>query len=85
MQIVAGQLATLPDFVAFNGGPDQYLTQPIRAQLGERVRFYVVSAGPNHSCAFHVVGQQFDSVYLGAPPGNAIHGVQTFADIPGHG
>ena len=39
---------------------------------GERVRFYVVDAGPTIPCAFHIVDEQFDTVYLGAPPANAI-------------
>ncbi len=78
-------LATLPDYTAFNGLPDQYMKQPIHVPRGERVRFYVVAAGPNHPCAFHVVGQQFDTVYLGAPPENAIHGVQTFGVAAGGG
>jgi nitrite reductase (NO-forming) len=49
------------------------------------VRFYVVAAGPTHPSHFHVVGQQFETVYLGAPPANAIHGVQTFSVPPGGG
>lgn len=71
-------LGTLPDLFAFNGRPDQYQTAPLRVKLGDLVRFYVVNAGPTHPCAFHIVGEQFDTVYLGSPPGNAIHGVQTF-------
>ena len=78
-------LATTPDLVVFNGRPGQYQTAPIRVRRGDRVRFYVVSAGPNHPCNFHVVGEQFDTVYLGAPPGTAIRGVQTFAVAPGGG
>lgn len=89
-------LSTLPDYVAFNGRPSQYQDAPIRVKRGDRVRFYVLAVGPTASCAFHVVGEQFDTVYLGAPPANAIHGVQTFqvpagggmifellADVPG--
>ncbi len=78
-------LSTLPDLFAFNGRPGQYQAAPLRAKRGELVRFYVVNAGPTHPCAFHVVGEQFDTVYLGAPPGNAIHGVQTFAVPAGGG
>ncbi len=78
-------LATLPDLFAFNGRPGQYQKDPIRVQKGDLVRFYVVNAGPTHPCAFHVVGEQFDTVYLGAPPGNAIHGVQTFDVAAGGG
>lgn len=78
-------LSTFPDFVVFNGRPDQYIQEPIRVNVGDRVRFYVVSAGPTHPCNFHVVGEQFERVYLGAPPNSAIEGVQTFAVPPGGG
>src|SRR5688572_29529760 len=46
---------------------------------------YVISAGPTQQCAFHVVGEQFDPVYLGAPPEVPIRGVQTFAVPAGGG
>ena len=75
-------LATLPDYVVFNGRPSQYMTAPIKVRVGDRVRFYVVNAGPTHPCNFHVVGEQFDTVYLGAPPGFPLRGVQTFAVAP---
>jgi nitrite reductase (NO-forming) len=78
-------LSTVPDFVAFNGRPNQYIKEPIRVEIGDRVRFWVVSVGPQHPCNFHVVGEQFDTVYLGAPPGTPIHGVQTWAVPPGGG
>jgi len=78
-------LGTLPDYVAFNGRPGQYQTEPIRVKRGDRVRFYVVDVGPTVPCAFHVVGEQFDTVYIGSPPGNAIHGVQTFNVAAGGG
>ena len=78
-------LNTTPDVVCFNGRPNQYVKEPIRVKVGDRVRFWVVSAGPSHPCNFHVVGEQFDTVYLGAPPGNAIRGVQTFTVPPGGG
>jgi nitrite reductase (NO-forming) len=78
-------LATMPDFVCFNGRPNQYVKDPIRVKVGDRVRFWVVSAGPTHPCNFHVVGDQFDTVYLGAPPSNAIRGVQTWSVPPGGG
>lgn len=78
-------MSALPDHVVFNGRPDQYILEPIRVQRGERVRFYVVSAGPTHSCSFHIVGEQFEKVYLGAPPSSFIEGVQTFAVPAGGG
>ena len=74
----------IPDYVVFNGRPDQYVREPIQVQVGDRVRFYVVSAGPTYGCSFHVVGEQFDEVYLGAPPHNPIVGVQTF-NVPAGG
>ena len=78
-------LSTMPDLVTFNGRPDQYIHEPLQAKVGDRVRFWVVDAGPTHPSHFHVVGEQFDTVYLGAPPGNAIHGVQTWSVPAGGG
>ena len=78
-------LATMPDFVCFNGRPNQYIEEPIRVKRGDRVRFWVVDAGPTHPCQFHVVGEQFDTVYLGAPPGTPLRGVQTFSVPAGGG
>ena len=78
-------LNMLPDIVCFNGRPNQYVKEPIKVKLGDRVRFWLVSAGPSHPCNFHVVGEQFDTVYLGSPPGGAIRGVQTFSVPPGGG
>ena len=76
---------TLPDYVVFNGRPDQYVKEPIRVKVGDRVRFWVIAAGPTHPCNFHVVGEQFDSVWLGAPPDSPLRGVQTFSVPPGGG
>ena len=78
-------LSTSPDYVVFNGRPDQYIREPLRVKVGDRVRFYVVSAGPSHACSFHLVGEQFEKVYLGALPGSAIEGVQMFSVPPGGG
>lgn len=78
-------LATMPDYVAFNGRPSQYIAEPIRVTVGDRVRLYVVNAGPTHPSHFHVVGEQFDTVYLGAPPATPIRGVQTFSVPAGGG
>jgi nitrite reductase (NO-forming) len=51
-----------PDLVTFNGYPSQYSHRPLTAAAGERVRFWVLDAGPNRPSAFHVVGTQFDTV-----------------------
>ncbi len=52
-----------PDSVVFNGYPDQYVERPLHARTGDRVRVWVLDAGPNRATAFHVVGGQFDTVY----------------------
>ena len=78
-------LSTSPDFLSFNGRPMQYIAAPIRVKVGDRVRFWVVNCGPTHPCAFHVVGEQFDTMYLGAPPGSPIRGCQTWDVAAGGG
>jgi|LSQX01.1.fsa_nt_gb nitrite reductase (NO-forming) len=55
--------ARTPDAVVFNGYPGQYARVPLEARTGERVRIWLLNAGPNESLAFHVVGGQFDSVW----------------------
>jgi nitrite reductase (NO-forming) len=52
-----------PDAVVFNGYAGQYAHRPLTASAGERVRFWVLNAGPGRSSAFHVVGTRFDTVY----------------------
>jgi len=52
-----------PDTAVFNGYPNQYDHSPLKAKVGERVRVWVLDAGPSRETAFHVVGTQFDRVY----------------------
>jgi nitrite reductase (NO-forming) len=52
-----------PDLVVFNGYANQYDHAQLAARVGERVRIWVLDAGPNVAGAFHVVGGQFDTVY----------------------
>jgi len=52
-----------PDAVVFNGYANQYDHRPLVAKVGERVRIWVLDAGPNRASSFHVVGGQFDTVY----------------------
>jgi nitrite reductase (NO-forming) len=52
-----------PDAVVFNGYAGQYAARPLPAKVGERVRIWVLDAGPNRPSSFHVVGGQFDTVY----------------------
>lgn len=53
-----------PDRVVFNGVANQYDQEMFQARVGERVRFWVLDAGPNRPSAFHIVGGQFDTVYF---------------------
>ena len=55
--------AERPDAVVFNGYANQYDHRPLRARVGERVRIWVLDAGPNRATSFHVVGGQFDTAY----------------------
>ncbi|GAB3260411.1 multicopper oxidase domain-containing protein [Nocardioides dilutus] len=52
-----------PDLVVFNGYAAQYDHGPLTARVGERVRVWVLDAGPNRPTSFHVVGGQFDTTY----------------------
>lgn len=52
-----------PDRVVFNGVANQYDQERFEARVGERVRFWVLDAGPNVPLAFHIVGGQFDTTW----------------------
>lgn len=53
-----------PTFVVFNGAANQYDQEPLEARVGERVRVWVLDAGPNRPLSFHIVGDQFDTVFV---------------------
>jgi nitrite reductase (NO-forming) len=72
-------------YVVFNGRAFQYKENPLRADVGDRVRFFVVNAGPNLSSEFHVVGAVFDRVYPDGDPSHALAGVQTYGVPAGGG
>jgi nitrite reductase (NO-forming) len=59
----AALAAAHPDAVVFNGYPNQYDHHPLTARPGERVRLWVLDAGPTRALSFHVVGGQFDRVW----------------------
>ncbi len=54
--------APAPDYVVFNGVANQYLDNPIAVGTGERVRVFVLNAGPSIDSSFHVVGTIFSAV-----------------------
>jgi nitrite reductase (NO-forming) len=51
------------DAIMFNGYVNQYANAPIRVEPHDRIRAWVVDAGPSESSSFHVIGTIFDSVY----------------------
>ena len=51
------------DAVVFNGYVNQYQHAPIRVEPDERIRVWVLDAGPSENSAFHIVGTIFDTVY----------------------
>lgn len=55
--------AKTPDLMAFNGMAFQYKYRPLQVRAGQRVRFWLMDAGPSLPCTFHVVGGQFDQVF----------------------
>ncbi|AAZ56827.1 hypothetical protein JCM3263A_18330 [Thermobifida fusca] len=60
---VARMRAGEPDAWVFNGVAAGYAHAPLTAEVGERVRIWVVAAGPTSGTSFHIVGAQFDTVY----------------------
>ena len=51
------------DAVVFNGYVSQYKFQPIRVEPNQRVRVWVLDAGPSENSSFHIVGTIFDTVF----------------------
>lgn len=58
----AAAAAPAPDYVVFNGIPNQYKDAPIDVPTAKRIRLFVLDAGPNLDSSFHVVGTIFDTV-----------------------
>lgn len=83
--------AERPDAVVFNGFANQYDHDQLPARVGERVRVWVLDAGPNRPSSFHVVGSQFDTVFLEGSyltrPGSpgTVGGAQALALQPAQG
>lgn len=71
-------MAVSPDVIAFNGYAGQYKERPITVRRGEKIRAFVLAAGPNTWSAFHVVGTIFDRAWIdGIFPENLTRGNQT--------
>jgi uncharacterized cupredoxin-like copper-binding protein len=74
--------AEKPDVIAFNGYANQYKTDPITVKPHERIRMYVLDAGPSKWSAFHVIGTVFDTTHIEGVVG---HDSQTINLAPSQG
>jgi nitrite reductase (NO-forming) len=72
----ASAAAPAPDFVVFNGVANQYKDAPLKVETGEKVRIFVLNAGPSVDSSFHIVGTIFNTVIK--------EGVVLSPDNPGH-
>ncbi|HET8951951.1 MAG TPA: multicopper oxidase domain-containing protein [Solirubrobacteraceae bacterium] len=79
---VAKMQAEQPDVIAFNGYANQYKDNPISVRPGEKVRMYVLNAGPSVWSAFHVIGTVFDRTVVEGMVG---HDAQTINLAPSQG
>ncbi len=61
---IAKMEAGTPDVIAFNGYANQYKDHPISVKKGEKIRMYVLNAGPSVWSAFHVIGTVFDKTVI---------------------
>jgi nitrite reductase (NO-forming) len=78
-------MALTPDEVVFNGVAYQYSDHPLPAKANQRIRLYVVDAGPSLSSSFHVIGAMFAAVYPDGDAAHALTGVSTYPVAPGQG
>jgi nitrite reductase (NO-forming) len=78
-------MAVQPDYVTFNGYADQYKSAPLSAKAGQKIRLFIVNAGPSQFSAFHVIGAIFSDVYADGNPANHTLGNQTITVPPGGG
>jgi nitrite reductase (NO-forming) len=82
---LAKMLADKPDAVVFNGYANEYKYAPIKVVPGQRVRIWVLDAGPNDISSFHIVGTIFDTVFKEGhyelQPGNPTGGGSQALDL----
>ena len=78
-------LADTPDAVVFNGYVNQYKYAPIKVDPGQRIRIWVLDAGPSDISSFHIVGTIFDTVFKEGryviQPGNPTGGGSQALDL----
>jgi nitrite reductase (NO-forming) len=73
------------DYVVFNGYANQYKDAPLTAKAGQKIRLYILDAGPSQFSAFHVIGAVFSEAYMDGNPANHTQGNQTVMVAPGGG
>jgi nitrite reductase (NO-forming) len=78
-------MQAMPDIVVFNGYFNQYASNALTARMSQKVRFFVVNAGPSQFSAFHIVGAIFSDYYPDGNPTNHLRGDQTITVPPGGG
>ncbi|MGH2485343.1 MAG: multicopper oxidase domain-containing protein [Ktedonobacterales bacterium] len=74
-----------PDYVVFNGYASQYQNAPLQARANQKIRIFIVNAGPSQFSAFPVIGAIFSDVYVDGNPANHTVGDQTITVPPGGG
>lgn len=66
-----------PNIVAFNGHQFRLMNNPLHVNVGDRVRLYLLNAGPNDVASHHVIGAIFDRVWFEGSLENEWRGMQT--------
>lgn len=70
-------LSKKPLIVAFNGHKNSLMENPLQVRKGERIRIYLLNAGPTDVSSNHIIGGLFDVVYYEGNVENKMHGMQT--------
>src|SRR5690554_5682420 len=70
-------MARNPSHVVFNGHVSALMDAPLRAKAGDRVRLYVLNAGPSDTSSFHIIGSILDRVWYEGSVENEWRGMQT--------
>lgn len=78
-------MAAQPSNTVFNGYEAQYKEHPLTAKANQKIRLFILDAGPSHFAAFHVIGAIFSDYYLDGNPANHQVGNQTITVAPGGG
>jgi nitrite reductase (NO-forming) len=71
-----------PNLFTFNGHKSALTRNPLVATERDRVRLFFVNGGPNKIANFHIIGQIFDKVAVGAPR-TGVMNEETMAVTPG--